>query len=149
MLTVLSASGSSMADEDATKLVENLVAWLLKAVEDGEKGLDKGDMVMLKICSALSTFFLHYSRLWKHSIRHLVQSFDTSTNIPLQDFDGALPVWMAANRLSWKKLQAVICFASELADDVFRMDPNSSKQYVLSHKLSGDVYGTVNMTNLL
>lgn len=82
---------------------------------------------MLKLCSALSTFFIHFSRLWKHCVRHLVQCFDIGRCTPLRDFDDGVPVWMAANGLSWNKLQAVICFASDLADNVERTDPNSAK----------------------
>lgn len=82
---------------------------------------------MLKLCSALSTFFIHFSRLWKQCIRHLVQCLDIGRCIPVREFDDGVPVWMAANGLSWNKIQAVICFASDLADNVERTDANSAR----------------------
>jgi len=105
-----------------------LVGWLVKVVEDGVgQARRDGQFVMMKLCSALSTYFVHFSRLWKHCIRHLVQSFDIGRAVPLQDFDKGLPVGTVVSNMRWDRLQAVICFASEIADDVDRTDPNSAK----------------------
>lgn len=123
-LTNLTLRSSSLSDEDAIQLGQNLVGWLLQEVDGDAR---RGQLVMLKLCSALSTYFIHFSRLWKHCIRHLVQCFDLGRCVPIQDFDDTAPVWMAANGLSWDKLQAVICFAATLADDIEKTDSNSAK----------------------
>ena len=127
MLTLIRCHSSSLSDEDAVRLLQNLVGWLLRAVEENA---GSSQLLLRKLCSALSTFFIHFSHLWKHCVRHLVQCFDAGRCIPIQDFDEGVPVWMAANSLSPDKLQAMICFASDLADNVERTDPNSAKLYV-------------------
>jgi hypothetical protein len=90
---------------------------------------DWGRLVLLKLCSALSTYFIHFSGLWKHCVRHIVYSLEAGRCLPLQDSDDLLsmPVSIAAPALSWQKLHASICFAASLAEDIDKTDLDSEK----------------------
>ncbi|KAB5558299.1 armadillo-type protein [Coniochaeta sp. 2T2.1] len=125
----LNTDSSSLSDEQATELLHNLVGWFLQAAEESGSGHGSGkdSFVLKKLSSALSTYFIHFSRLWKHCVSHLVQSFDAGRCIPIQDFDSAVPVWQAASSLSSGKLEALVRFAIDLGDMAHVTDPKSAK----------------------
>lgn len=121
---------SSLDSNDASELLQNLVGWFVKSLDDGS-----GALVIRKLSSALVTFFLHFPTRWESCIRHLCWSLSEGAHLsqerisPTSDLSGLL------QSLHPRKLQAALWFSGTLVDESSKVEMNSAKQYHAPHPL--------------
>jgi hypothetical protein len=121
---------SAVSQDDAKELLQSLINWLIKFLEDGSSAL-----VVRKLCSALATYFIHFPHLWSHCILHLLYCLHGSRAIPVEDVDEAQhpeaidqhTSYVLASEMPLTKVQAVIWFAANLVEDVGKTDMNSTR----------------------
>jgi hypothetical protein len=104
--------------------VENLIRWLLICSQDGS-----GKLVVRKLCSALSTYFIHFSDRWSSCVPHLLHCLGIGRSVPYTEFQPSPEHSVQIARgLSPAGLQAALWFASALAEDVGKVDMNTPQQ---------------------
>jgi hypothetical protein len=121
---------SALSQDDAKGLLQSLIGWLIKSLEDGS-----GALVVRKLCSALATYFIHFPHIWSRCILHLLHCLHDGRVIPVGDVDeGQRPdavdqhtSYVLAGEMPLIKVQAVIWFAANLVEDVGKTDMNSTK----------------------
>ena len=91
LIIKLNTESASLSEDDARELLANLVGWYLDSLAEGTAPL-----VMRKLASALSTFLVHFHRVWPHFTQQLVACLAQGEPHPLsastrpEDFPPAL-----------------------------------------------------------
>ena len=98
------------------------MSWLVGSSVDGS-----GPLVVRKLCSALSTYFIHFPRLWPFCIRHLVHCLNIGHAVPVDGADLIPQTSQTAGSLTLTKLQVTVWFAGSFVEDIGKTDMNSSK----------------------
>ncbi|KAL1873975.1 hypothetical protein VTK73DRAFT_676 [Phialemonium thermophilum] len=127
VIVKLNTESSNLSDEEARELLQNLVNWVIRCLQDGS-----GPMVIRKLCSALATYFIHFSQLWPFCVRHLVHCLDLGRSVPVEQVGSAAQMDAVLGTLSLAKLQAALWFAASFVEDVGKTDMNSAK-YIQAH----------------
>lgn len=111
-----------MTEDDAKELLQNLIGWLVRSLEDGS-----GTLVIRKLCSALSTYFIYFSHLWPRCVGHLAHCLSLGRALAVGEPDSMPETSDAIGALTVTKLQAALWFATSLVEDTGKTDMNSQK----------------------
>ncbi|KAI1812852.1 armadillo-type protein [Poronia punctata] len=111
-----------LSDEDALSVLQNIINWLVRSLSDGS-----GPIVVRKLCSALVTYYIHYSHTWARCLRHLIYSLDRAAAVPLDDVTDALPLEQIIQGLDPQMFLAATWFAAALAEESEKVDTKSTK----------------------
>ncbi|KAI1431402.1 armadillo-type protein [Xylaria sp. CBS 124048] len=117
-----------LSDDDALSVLENLITWLLRALSDGS-----GPIVIRKLCSALVTYYIHYSHTWLRCVRHLIHCLNRNAAVPTEEVADGLPLAQVIEGLDTQKFLAATCFAAYLAEEIEKVDTKSTK-YIGLHE---------------
>ncbi|KAF4629911.1 hypothetical protein G7Y89_g8231 [Cudoniella acicularis] len=80
----LNTDAKSLNDENTKALLETLITWLIRCVENLEKPL-----VMRKLCSTLVAYFFQFSTSWERCIKHLMYCICIKVAIPYDALEEA------------------------------------------------------------
>ena len=94
----------------------------MRSLTDGS-----GPVVIRKLCSALVTFFIHFSQLWPNCVQHLVYCLDLGRTAPVDDAKNTTQTSDILTTLSESKLLAALWFAASFVEDVGKTEMNSQK----------------------
>ncbi len=83
-----------------------------------------------KLCHALATFFVHFSRLWPNCVRHVVLCLKAGRPLPVDEARDAAPVADLVRSLDWPLFRVALWFVKNLVDEMDKVDINSVKLYV-------------------
>jgi hypothetical protein len=114
-----------LSDDDAKELLQSMIGWFILSLEDGSAPL-----VIRKLCSALATYFIHFSQFWPDCVSHIVRCLDLGRTIDPQDYDKAIQIDAVIASLSMTKLQGAVWFITAFVEDVGKLGFNSAKWYV-------------------
>jgi hypothetical protein len=85
--------------------------------------------VLRKLCSALSTYFIHFSDQWPRCLRHMIHCLNLGHSVAYEDSAAKTSsAEQSMAGLTLAKLQAALWLASALAEDVGKVDSNTPKQ---------------------
>ena len=104
-------------------LLETLLSWFIRLVLQ-----DEAAVVLRKLCSSLVSFFLRFSSVWVHCIRHLICSLHIGHVVALSTLKMNDSIELAVRQLSGAGLTAALWFSSSLADEVARVDQKSAQR---------------------
>jgi hypothetical protein len=113
----------SLGDDDAHALLQNLIGWLIRCLENGE-----GALVVRKLCSTLVAYFLQFSMSWTRCVRHLLYCFCKNQAVPYHSLAEAPDTPILIENLSGEKAIVIFWFAATLVDEVGKTDSSSMKQ---------------------
>lgn len=113
----------SLSQEDAESLLETLISWLVRCVENSE-----GALVIRKLCSALVAYFLQFSTSWIDCVKHLVCCVYSGKLIPYASVHDQQDITSMVKGLSDLKAIAILWFAAALVEEVGKTDSSSMKQ---------------------
>ncbi|KAF7561900.1 hypothetical protein G7046_g2239 [Stylonectria norvegica] len=116
----LNTESSSLTDDDANELLLCLIAWYLDSLGQGT-----GLFVVRKLSSALATFFLHFHRLWRRFVRHLVICLVSGRPSHLPLVEEGPDSNSLIQQLSSTQAQAALWVLSNVLEDVSKFDLNS------------------------
>lgn len=102
--------------------MENIIGWTIQSLADGA-----GNFVIKKLCTALVTYFMHFSHLWPNCIRHFIYCLDLGQGTPVDSLDNALPTDVLVGKLGPQKLKVAIWFATSFVEEVGKTDMNAPK----------------------
>ncbi|KAI0480788.1 armadillo-type protein [Xylariaceae sp. FL0804] len=111
-----------LQDDDALSVLQSLVNWLINSLQDGS-----GPIVIRKLCSALVTYFIHYSHTWVKCTQHLLYCLDSNGNVPMDGVRDIAPIETVIQDLSPPKYLAACWFAAALAEETEKVDTKSTK----------------------
>jgi hypothetical protein len=121
---------ASIEDDDAQTILQTLVGWLLKSLENGS-----GAIVIRKLCTALVTHFIHFSHLWPLCVRDVLYCLHLNQSEALKDAKNAPPMDQLIAVLTPQKSVAAMWFATSLAEEAEKTDPKSTKYIGLHERL--------------
>ena len=113
---------AGLSDHDAKGLLQNIIGWAIQSLADGAS-----PFVTKKLCSALVTFFIHFSHLWPRCIRHFVYCLDVGRGTPVESLDDALDADILVSKLDRRTLRAAVWFATTFVEEVGKTDMNAPK----------------------
>ncbi|KAG0648341.1 Karyopherin [Hyphodiscus hymeniophilus] len=119
----LNTDSKSLGDQDAQALLQNLIGWLIRCLQNGE-----GALVLRKLCSTLVAYFLQFSMSWTRCVRHLLYCLNQNEAMPYQSLSGAPDTPVLIDSLSHDKAVVLFWFAATLVDEVGKTDSNAIKQ---------------------
>ncbi|KAH6636082.1 armadillo-type protein, partial [Chaetomium tenue] len=122
LIIKLNRDSSGLSEDDAKGLLENIIGWTIQSLADGA-----GNFVIKKLCTALVTYFMHFSHLWPNCIRHFIYCLDLGQGTPVDSLDNALPTDVLVGKLGPQKLKAAIWFATSFVEEVGKTDMNAPK----------------------
>lgn len=111
-----------MSEDDAKGLLESIIGWTIQSLADGA-----GNFVTKKLCSALVTFFMHFSHLWPNCVRHFLYCLDLGYGDPVRSLHDSVQVDLLVGNLDRQKLRAAIWFATLLVEEVGKTDMNATR----------------------
>ena len=89
-------------------------------------------MVIKKLCSALVSYYLRPSGVWKQCIRHLVLCMNEREVIPLTSMDHRPSTSSVVPSLGLNSTLAILWFARSLAEEVGKAYSASLQTYASS-----------------
>lgn len=128
IIVKLNTASSALSEDDAKQLLQSLIGWFVRSLADGS-----GPVVIRKLCSALVTFFIHFSQYWPNCVQHLVYCLDIGRAVPVDDANDATPTAEIIRSLEESKLLAALWFAASFVEDVGKTEMNSQK-YMGAHE---------------
>ncbi|KAJ2895920.1 hypothetical protein MKZ38_006038 [Zalerion maritima] len=123
----LNNESSTLSTQDAVEILQMLIEWLITALDQGS-----GAMALKKLCSALVTYFIHFSTSWHFCVRHLIYCLAEHKAASIKDIDGAPKTNEILGTLSPRAIQVALWFAGSLVEDANKTDINSPK-YIPLH----------------
>ncbi|KAG7070567.1 importin 13 [Colletotrichum scovillei] len=125
---------SSLSKEDASELLQNLIGWFVRSLDDGS-----GAMVVRKLSAALVTFFLCFPTQWELCIRHLCFSLSEGVALPQDRVDETIDLSSVLQTLQPRNVQAALWFSGALIDEATKVEMNSAKHMGLYENLTRNV----------
>lgn len=119
-------SRKSLSDDDAEALLQTLIGWLIRRLENGE-----GALVVRKLCSTLVAYFLQFSIAWNKCVKHLMYCLCSGQAIRYGELDDSPNTMILVQRLAPEQAVVIFWFASNLVEEVGKTDSNSMKQLSL------------------
>lgn len=116
---------SPLSDDDATELLLSLIGWFLDSLNS-----KTGPLVVRKLSSALATFFLHYSRIWRQFVPHLSACLLSGRPCSLAALDDATDPRSVLEQLRPAQIQAVLWVVTNILEDVAKFDFQSAQKSV-------------------
>ncbi|KAH8683271.1 armadillo-type protein [Tricladium varicosporioides] len=131
----LNTDAKSLSPEDAVVLLQTLVTWLIRCVENLEKPL-----VMRKLCSTLVAYFFQFSATWERCIKHLMYCMCIKVAIPYVDLDREAPETMTlVTDILDTRAVAIFWFATSLVEEIGKTDSTSMKQHKFHQRVVPNV----------
>ncbi|KXX78656.1 Importin-13 [Madurella mycetomatis] len=127
LIVKLNRDSSNLSEDDAKGLLENVISWVIQSLDDGA-----GAFVIKKLCTALVTYFMHFSHLWPSCVRHFAYCLDLGGGAPVERLDDALETHILVSKLDGSKLKVAIWFATLLVEEVGKTDMNAAR-YIQVH----------------
>lgn len=121
LMIKLNRDSTSLSEDDAKGLLESIINWTIQSLNDGA-----GAIVTRKLCSALVTYFVHFSHLWPSCVRHFIYCLDLGRGTRADSLDDALTTSILVEKLDCQKLKVAVWFASTLVEEVGKTDMNSA-----------------------
>ncbi|KAI0542395.1 armadillo-type protein [Xylaria digitata] len=128
LTVIVKLNTERLSDDDALSVLQNLITWLVHSLSDGS-----GPIVIRKLCSALVTYYIHYSHTWSKCVRHLLYSLGRNVAMPIEEVGDTLPLEQIIRELSTQKFLAASWFAATLAEETEKVDSKSTK-YISLHE---------------
>ncbi|KAI1268616.1 armadillo-type protein [Xylariaceae sp. FL1019] len=129
---IVKLNTEKVSDADAVSVLQNLITWLLRSLQEGA-----GPIVIRKLCSALVTYFIHYSHTWPKCVCHILVCLDRGAYVPL---DQVMPCPEPVIRdLDAQKYLAASWFATALAEETEKVDTKSTKFIALHERVQDNV----------
>ncbi|CAJ2505947.1 Uu.00g000770.m01.CDS01 [Anthostomella pinea] len=122
-----------LPDDDARSVLQTLITWLINSLQDGS-----GPVVVRKLCSALVTYFIHYSHTWVKCVRHIIHCLDLNASVPVDDVRDVAPIEHLVQALEPRKFLAASWFAAALAEETEKVDTKSTKHIGLHEHVLGN-----------
>ncbi|KAK4155198.1 armadillo-type protein [Chaetomidium leptoderma] len=122
LIIKLNRDSAGLSEDDAKGLLENIIGWTIQSLADGA-----GNFVIKKLCTALVTYFVHFSHLWPNCIRHFTYCLDLGRGASLDSLDDALQTDVLVAKLDRQKLRMAIWFATTLVEEVGKTDMGAPK----------------------
>ncbi|KAK3997272.1 putative importin [Cladorrhinum sp. PSN332] len=121
LMIKLNRDSASLSEDDAKGLLESIINWTIQSMNDGA-----GPIVTRKLCSALVTYFVHFSHLWPSCVRHFIYCLDLGRGTRADAADDALTTNVLVEKLDQQKLRVAVWFAMTLVEEVGKTDMNSA-----------------------
>jgi hypothetical protein len=118
----LNRDSAGLGEDDARGLLESIIGWTIQSLVDGA-----ANFVTKKLCSALVTYFVHFSHLWPNCVRHFIYCLDLGRGAPVESLDDALQTDVLVGKLDRRKLNVAIWFATTLVEEVGKTDMTAPK----------------------
>ncbi|KAK4238590.1 hypothetical protein C8A03DRAFT_33405 [Achaetomium macrosporum] len=122
LIIKLNRDSAGLGEDDARGLLESIIGWTIQSLVDGA-----ANFVTKKLCSALVTYFMHFSHLWPNCIRHFIYCLDLGRGAPVESLDDALQTDILVGKLDRRKLNVAIWFATTLVEEVGKTDMTAPK----------------------
>ncbi|KAK4123252.1 hypothetical protein N657DRAFT_646000 [Parathielavia appendiculata] len=122
LIIKLNRDTAGLGEDDAKGLLENLIGWVIQSLADGA-----ANFVIKKLCTALVTYFMHFSHLWPNCIRHFIYCLDLGHGAPIDSLDDALGTDILVTKLDRQKLRLATWFAASLVEEVGKTDMTAPK----------------------
>ncbi|KAK4106167.1 hypothetical protein N658DRAFT_563094 [Parathielavia hyrcaniae] len=130
LIIKLNRDSAGLGEDDATGLLENLVGWVMQSLADGA-----ANFVVKKLCTALVTYFMHFSHLWPNCTRHFIYCLDLGRGAPVDSLDDALGTDVLVTKLDRQKLRLAIWFVTSLVEEVGKTDMTAPKFHQVHSRL--------------
>ncbi|KAH6604096.1 hypothetical protein Trco_007542 [Trichoderma cornu-damae] len=121
IIVKLNTENASLTDGDAIELLVSLLEWYLGALQQ-----KTGLLVVRKLSSALSTYFLYFHRLCSRYIFHLLVCLASNRAWQPGTIDSSVDFNAISERLTGVHLHAAILVISNILEDVTRIDLNAT-----------------------
>lgn len=116
----LNRDGKSLSANEATSLVSRLISWTVQmASRAGTK------LVLDKLCSTLSTYFIQSPVHWDHAVRQMLVSFVAEEVVDAEHLEQHSPSSDLVRQLSTPRLSVLVRFCKTLAEDVANTESSS------------------------
>ena len=102
-------------------------------------GQNERPLVCKKLCSTLTTYFIRSPVLWQRPILHLALSLRAGDVVPDSAIDPRSDLDEILNGLDTSALIALLWFSGTLADEISRMESNSSAHAQLHNQMESIV----------
>ncbi|AEO69005.1 uncharacterized protein THITE_2054084 [Thermothielavioides terrestris NRRL 8126] len=122
LIIKLNRDSADLSEDDAKRLLESIIGWVIQSLSDGA-----GHFVTKKLCSALVTYFMHFSHLWPACVRHFIYCLDLGRGASVESLDDALQTDLLVGKLDRQKLRAAIWFATSFVEEVGKTDMTAPK----------------------
>ncbi|KAI1826185.1 armadillo-type protein [Xylaria intraflava] len=125
---IVKLNTEKLPDDDALSVLQSLITWLTRSLNDGS-----GPIVIRKLCSALVTYYIHYSHTWPKCVHHLLHCLGRNVTVPAEEPTDALPSEQVIQGLDTQRFLAATWFATSLAEETEKVDTKSTK-YIGLHE---------------
>lgn len=125
----LTSSSSSLTPENATELLVVMIGRYLDTLRSGTSPL-----VARKLASALATFFLNFHQVWSRFIHHLILCLVSGQPCQPDALHEAPDSSSLIERMDASQLQPVLWVLKNVLDEVTKINLNSPKKFVPSHR---------------
>jgi hypothetical protein len=122
LIIKLNRDSAALSEDEAQGLVQNIISWTVQSLTDGA-----GAFVTRKLCSALVTYFMHFSHLWPNCVRHFLYCLDIGRGTPVESLDDALGTDILVSKLDRQKLRVAIWFVTSFVEEVGKTDMSAPK----------------------
>ncbi|KAK6349593.1 hypothetical protein TWF696_005877 [Orbilia brochopaga] len=121
----LNTDWQSLSEQDALGLLDSLLTWLVRVVGAGFK-----PFIWRKICVTLVNYYIRFSNLWQHCVRHLVCRFaGVTTGVQQDNLHVLPPTATLLAQLGNVPKTVIVGFTRTLIEEVGRIDSKNSKGY--------------------
>ncbi|PTB61824.1 ARM repeat-containing protein [Trichoderma citrinoviride] len=121
IIVKLNTENASLSDADAIELLVSLLEWYMGSLQQ-----KTGLLVVRKLSSALSTYFVYFHRLCSRIIFHLLVCLASNRAWQPGAIDDSVDFNAISERLSGVHLHAAILVISNILEDVTRIDLNAA-----------------------
>lgn len=111
---------SHLADDDAVELLVHMIDWYITSISSSN-----GPLVSRKLASALSTFLVHFHRLWPRFLYHLTYCLVNHNSVSPRDLDTSHNLEDALARLGPSETRAALWVITNIVDDLPKFDLNA------------------------
>ncbi|TKA78591.1 hypothetical protein B0A55_03875 [Friedmanniomyces simplex] len=115
----LNNDGPKLDGDTARTIQMRLISWLVRLSRQGE-----GAMVIRKLCSTLTTYFVRSPTLWQRPLTHVGVSLQTGDSIT-EDEANDVSAERLSKALNPSETVILLWFSATLADEVSRLDGNT------------------------
>ncbi|KAL7808448.1 armadillo-type protein [Trichoderma gracile] len=120
IIVKLNTENASLSDADAIELLVSLLEWYMGSLQQ-----KTGLLVVRKLSSALSTYFVYFHRLCSRFVFHLLVCLASNRAWQPGAIDDTVDFNAISERLSGVHLHAAILVISNILEDVTRIDLNA------------------------
>ncbi|KXL48441.1 hypothetical protein M433DRAFT_63187 [Acidomyces richmondensis BFW] len=113
----LNNDGATLDAETAQTIQQRLISWFIRLVQQRE-----GALVIKKLCSALTTYFLRSPMIWKCPLLHVAVSLQRGEVIPGDNIQTGADISSILQPLDLHQIVALLWFSGTLADELGRTE---------------------------